>query len=264
LSNPGVTQIEKITRFAPLPANLEYLIMKKIQEEIHPLISVITVVYNDVINIEETILSVINQNYEDIEYIVIDGKSDDGTTAIIKKYEHSIKYWISEEDKGIYDAMNKGIDVAKGDLITFMNSGDRYLTADVFDEIRAACFIPTIYKTHFGKRKHVKVRNIKFSIPYCHQGIVFENMGLKYDLQYRFAADYDYYLRHNYDILPFSTSGKVYYDNRGVSSNSWDARKELALIVRRNFGVFYGVKAYIVFGIKFLLIKFVYIVSRSE
>ncbi len=127
--------------------------MEKIQEETHPLISVITVVYNDVITIEETILSVINQNYENIEYIVIDGKSDDGSTEIIKKYEHSIKYWISEEDKGVYDAMNKGIDVAKGDLITFMNSGDRYLTTDVFDEIRTACFIPTIYRTHFGNEK---------------------------------------------------------------------------------------------------------------
>jgi len=93
-------------------------------KKIGPLISIVTVVYNDVANIEETILSVINQNYENIEYIVIDGKSDDGTTAIIKKHEHIIKYWISEEDKGIYDAMNKGIVVAKGDLITFMNSGD--------------------------------------------------------------------------------------------------------------------------------------------
>ena len=238
--------------------------MKKIQEEIHPLISIITVVYNDMINIEETILSVINQNYKHIEYIVIDGKSNDETVAIIKKYEHYIKYWISEEDNGIYDAMNKGINVANGDLITFMNSGDKYLTTDVFDEIRAACFIPTIYKTHFGKRKHVKIRNINFSIPYCHQGIVFENMGLKYDLQYRFAADYDYYLRHNYDILPFSTSGKVYYDNRGISSNSWDAKKELALIVRLNFGIFYGVISYIVFGVKFLLIKLLYLVNMSR
>ena len=238
--------------------------MKKIQEEIHPLISVITVVYNDVINIEETLLSVINQNYEYIEYIVIDGKSDDGSAAIIKKYEHSIKYWISEEDKGIYDAMNKGIDVAKGDLITFMNSGDRYLTTDVFDEIRTACFIPTIYRTHFGNDKYVKVRNIKFSMPYCHQGIVFENRGLIYDLQYKYAADYDYYLRHDYDLLPFSTSGKVYYDNRGVSSNLWGARKELALIIKRKFGIFYGVNSYIVFGVKFLLIKFLYLVNRSR
>ena len=195
---------------------------------------------------------------------MIDGKSDDGSTEIIKKYEHSIKYWISEEDKGIYDAMNKGIDVAKGDLITFMNSGDRYLTTDVFDEIRTACFIPTIYRTHFGNEKYVKVRNAKFSTPYCHQGIVFENRGLIYDLQYKYAADYDYYLRHDYDLLPFSTSGKVYYDNRGVSSNSWDARKELALIIKRKFGIFYGMNSYVVFGIKFLLIKFLYLVNSSR
>ncbi len=101
-------------------------------------------------------------------------------------------------------------------------------------------------------------------MPYCHQGIVFENRGLIYDLQYKYAAEYDYYLRHNYDLLPFSTSGKVYYNNRGVSSNSWDARKELSLIIKSKFGIFYGVKSYIVFGIKFLLIKFLYLFNRSR
>jgi len=230
----------------------------------HPLISIITVVFNDENNVENTMLSVINQNYKNIEYIVIDGKSKDSTVANIKKHKHDIAYWISEEDKGIYDAMNKGIDAANGDLITFMNSGDRYLTTDVFDNIRIPCFIPTIYRTHFGNEKYAKVRSSKLSIPYCHQGIVFENKGLKYDLKYNYAADYDYYLRHDYDLLPFSTSGKVFYDNRGVSSNSWVARKELALIIKRKFGVFYGVRSYILFGIKFLLIKFVYFFNGSK
>lgn len=74
-----------------------------------PLISVVTVVYNDVHNIENTILSVVKQTYPNIEYIIIDGGSTDGTTNVIKKYQDKITYWISEPDKGVFDAMNKGL-----------------------------------------------------------------------------------------------------------------------------------------------------------
>lgn len=89
-----------------------------------PLISIITVVYNDVSLIEKTIISVVNQTYKNIEFIIIDGGSTDGTVDVIKKYANQINYWVSEPDKGIYDAMNKGISAAKGDWINFMNSGD--------------------------------------------------------------------------------------------------------------------------------------------
>lgn len=75
----------------------------------NPLISVVTVSYNAVLTIEQTILSVINQTYPHIEYIIIDGGSTDGTVDIIKKYANRIAYWVSEPDKGIYDAMNKKV-----------------------------------------------------------------------------------------------------------------------------------------------------------
>ena len=105
--------------------------------EAKPLITVVTVVFNGEQFLEETILSVINQTYDNVEYIIIDGGSTDRTLDIIKKYEHAIDYWVSEKDEGIYDAMNKGIFMATGKLVNFLNSGDIYLTSAllVFNEI---------------------------------------------------------------------------------------------------------------------------------
>ena len=99
---------------------MNLLAMKRSMEQIDsPLITVVTVVFNDVQHIEETILSVVNQTYPNIEYIIIDGCSTDGTVDIIKKYEERIAYWVSEPDQGIYDAMNKGIQKATGEWINF-------------------------------------------------------------------------------------------------------------------------------------------------
>lgn len=98
-------------------------------------ISVITVCYNVFDSIEETILSVIKQSYKDVEYIIIDGGSTDGTLDVVKKYASQISYWISEPDSGIYDAMNKGIKIATGEWIGFMNSGDIYSDLYVLEDI---------------------------------------------------------------------------------------------------------------------------------
>lgn len=98
-------------------------------------ITVVTVCFNAVNEIEETMMSVLNQTYDDIEYIVIDGGSTDGTVDIIKRYADRLAYWVSEPDKGIYDAMNKGIKVATGDYINFMNAGDNFHTSTVVQEV---------------------------------------------------------------------------------------------------------------------------------
>jgi len=95
-----------------------------ISKNTKPLISIITVVKNNEKYLEETIQSVVNQNFKNFEYIIVDGKSTDGTIEIIKKYNNKIDYWISENDKGIYDAFNKGLDIANGNLIGFVNSDD--------------------------------------------------------------------------------------------------------------------------------------------
>ena len=95
-------------------------------QNIYPLISIITVVYNGAKTLDQTIQSVLNQTYKNIEYIIIDGGSKDGTLDIIKSYENQISLWVSEPDKGLYDAMNKGIKLANGELIGMINSDDWY------------------------------------------------------------------------------------------------------------------------------------------
>lgn len=110
-----------------------------IPDTCRPLLSIVTVVRNGEPFLEETISSVVAQKTGDVEYIIIDGASSDGTLAIIRKYEEHIDYWISEPDRGIYEAMNKGVKASKGAFIGLLNSGDRYAAGAmtlVLNEIR--------------------------------------------------------------------------------------------------------------------------------
>lgn len=100
-----------------------------------PLISIITVVYNGEKYLEETIQSVINQTYDNLEYIIIDGGSTDGTLDIVRKYEDKIDYWVSEKDKGIYDAMNKGIRVINGGWVLFLGADDKLFQPETISKI---------------------------------------------------------------------------------------------------------------------------------
>lgn len=98
-------------------------------------ISIITVCYNSAATIEKTILSVAGQSYKNVEYLIIDGNSKDNTVEIIKKHEDKITKWISESDRGLYDAMNKGIEMATGDLIGILNSDDVFNNEIVLEEV---------------------------------------------------------------------------------------------------------------------------------
>ncbi|MEM9678884.1 MAG: glycosyltransferase family 2 protein [Bacteroidota bacterium] len=106
-------------------------------------ISIITVSYNSARFIEDAILSVHSQDHDDIEYIVVDGNSSDGTVDLIKKHADKISHWISEPDKGMYDAMNKGIKHATGDIVGILNSDDLYNSRDVISKV-AATFTDTV------------------------------------------------------------------------------------------------------------------------
>lgn len=168
----------------------------------NPLLSIITIVYNDYQNIEKTILSVINQTYKNIEYIIIDGGSSDGTIDVIKKYENKISYWISESDKGIYDAMNKGIDQATGKWINFMNAGDTFYDDSVLSYIFSQN-IADIYSIVYGKTlfiydtmSQIVMKSNNKYMPACHQSIFVRTEDMKnnkFDLKYKIAADYNYF-----------------------------------------------------------------------
>jgi len=101
-------------------------------------ISVITVVFNSVTTIEKTIQSVLAQSYKNVEYIIIDAQSTDGTLAIIDKYKDKIAIVLSEKDKGYYDGLNKGISLATGDIIGALNADDRFAANDIIEKIAAA------------------------------------------------------------------------------------------------------------------------------
>lgn len=203
-------------------------------------ISVITVCRNAEQHIEGTIQSVINQTkFDNIEYIIIDGASTDKTTEIIAKYQDKIDYFISEPDSGIYNAMNKGIKVATGDFIIFLNSGDYYINELVFEQ-----FLPCLEKTEkdlvignlfaFDKYTADMVRiNEKFldkflfnyqSIPHpstFFRRTIFEKVGL-YNENYRIVSDFEWYLKYfnefngNYDYVDKYV---VFFDLNGICSS---------------------------------------------
>lgn len=97
--------------------------------------TIITVNYNNCEGLRQTVQSVISQTYKDVEYIVIDGGSTDGSVEVLKQYEKYFSYWVSEKDKGIYNAMNKGIKHAHGDYLNFMNSGDMFFSNTVLEDV---------------------------------------------------------------------------------------------------------------------------------
>lgn len=176
-----------------------------------PKLSVITIVYNNVRDIERTLLSVINQSYANIEYIVIDGASNDGTLDILKKYESHISMLVSEKDKGIYDAMNKGLALASGDYVLFMNSGDEIFDSNTVQHIFEQEEDADIYYgetemydenwNSLGQRRHKAPKqftwkDFKYGMSISHQAIyIRKSLTEPYDLTYQLSSDIDWILK---------------------------------------------------------------------
>jgi len=176
-----------------------------------PKLTIITIVYNNVRDIERTIQSVLNQTFKNIEYLIIDGKSTDGTLEVIKRYEHQITKVLSAPDKGIYDAMNKGLGLATGDYVLFMNSGDELYdeqtVEDVFDSAPAADIYygeTEMYNDNWeslGRRRHeapevFNWKSFQYGMNISHQAIYIKRSIVEpYDLKYKYSADIDWIIK---------------------------------------------------------------------
>ncbi|WP_246275903.1 glycosyltransferase family 2 protein [Methanolobus zinderi] len=171
----------------------------------------ITACFNSEQFIEETIQSVLDQSYPDIEYIIVDGRSSDGTMEIVKRYEDSISKIISEPDEGVYDAMNKGIQNSTGDIIYFLNSGDHLHSKDTISnviEMFSDDSVVTVYGNvrmigQDGQKKNVRGCRVTLnSLLYrriCHQALfvrkeLFDELGL-FSLELKLSADHEFIVR---------------------------------------------------------------------
>lgn len=132
-------------------------------------ISIITVCYNSAETIEDTIRSVASQTYNDVEYIIVDGLSTDGTVGIIKKYPNIVSKWISEKDNGIYDAMNKGVGLATGDVIGILNADDVYADENVLSTVVNRFADPSVQGV-YGDLKYVQKDDLKKVIRFWKSG----------------------------------------------------------------------------------------------
>lgn len=213
-------------------------------------ISIVTVTYNCESEIEKTIKSVVEQTYGDIEYLIIDGGSTDRTLFIIDKYKKYISKCISEPDKGIFDAMNKAIDLATGQWIIFMNAGDTFVDAAIVEQgfldrryndnvgviFGDAYFIKQNAKRLFQSQPFFLKKSKYREMGICHQAI-FCRMDLakiiKFDLKYKYAADYNMMMQiykkgYTFYNLQFPIAN---YDLSGVSTNNSVSQfKEVASI----------------------------------
>ena len=212
-----------------------------------PLISIVTVVLNGSDYLEETILSVINQSYDNVEYIVIDGGSTDATIDIIKKYEDMIDYWVSEKDNGIYDAMNKGISLCSGDIVGILNSDDYYVK-DAFQIVRSEFEenADLIYcdfnfmKQDILSRKSSNHNLLHWTMSVFHPSVfirksIYKKYGL-FDSSLKISADYKL-LQYLYKMkITFKKVNKLTAVMRlgGVSTNSDLAIEETFQIQKEN------------------------------
>lgn len=198
----------------------------------HPLITVVTVVFNGEASLEQTIQSVVNQTYDNVEYIVVDGNSTDKTLEIIKKYEDKIDYWQSEPDKGIYDAMNKGIELANGDYLLILGADDVLYDENVFKlfleklnglNLKLSFYGDVIMRSD-GKRYFGKVNKVQMAIRnICQQSIFYSKdcyKKQKFNTAYKINSDFEYNLKIFNEFRHIDLIVSIYNNITGVSSSA--------------------------------------------
>lgn len=205
--------------------------MKAVESK-EPEFSIITICYNEARNIAPTCQSIVDQRHGNFEWIVVDGASTDGTLEILDQYREHITSIVSEHDNGIYDAMNKGIRLSRGEYVVFMNGGDRFSSPDVLDLVSRAPKTKLIYgqleldetggvllsQPEKIGREYLLTHMLHHQAAFFHQSL-FKKYGL-YDTQYRIAGDYDFFIRilandpvsHHYIARPFAV-----FDCTGIS-----------------------------------------------
>jgi len=211
--------------------------VKKSTSDTEFLITVVTVVFNFKDEIENTILSITTQSYKNIEYIIIDGGSVDGTLDVIEKYRSNIKICISEADGGIYDAMNKALKIATGDFLIFMNAGDVFCSKHTVRQAVQNMNRPDV--VYYGNALYInkttnstvhrggafsKYRLAKTNI--CHQTIFYPRIAYlrtQYELKYRLYADWHYNIKL-FSMLKFVFIDQdiAVYDHTGLSALNED------------------------------------------
>jgi glycosyltransferase involved in cell wall biosynthesis len=239
-------------------------------------ISVITVVLNNKSYLEDCINSVVRQNYNNVEYIVIDGGSTDGTIDIIRKNEEYITTWISESDLGMYDAMNKGITLASGEVMGILNSDDVYYDAHVLEDVASvmrdskidACYSDLVYVDTRNLNKVVRYwRSRRFETGLFKKGWVpahptlfirkqvYDQYGV-FDLKYKLAADFELMVRFlEYYRIRVAYIPKIFVKMRtGGATN-----KSISNIVKQNFEIFQACKKndMKISSLSFLMNKFI-------
>ena len=208
-------------------------------------VSIITVVYNAVATIEQTLLSVVKQDYSNIEYIIVAGGATDGTLDIVKKYEKKIALWLSEPDHGIYDAMNKGLTHATGNYIYYLGADDCLLAPTSISQVvsflqdnpevdvlcASVMMVDSVYRIEKVYSSNFSEADVLSGYNTPHQGMFVRREILqkhRFDTSYHIAADYKNFLKFYLDqniALKKSAMIVAYYANDGVSGNGSDAQQ---------------------------------------
>lgn len=239
---------------------------------ISPTVSIITVVYNGEETLESTIKSIASQTYSRIEYIVIDGNSKDRTLEIVKKYSSVINKWISENDNGIYDAMNKGLQMATGDYVWFMNSGDEIYNSSTLERIFSMIPNSDIYYGDtimindvgeiIGNRRlsppeNLTWKSFKKGMLVSHQSFIAKrNITTLYNTKYNYSADFEWCLNALKKSHNICNTGEIlskFLDGGFTKQNIIPGLKERFKIMTRYYGLFSTLYHHIFIAFKFVV-----------